>query len=102
MMFGLFISSLCADEVSAAMLGIGSLFPIIILGGIFWPVQSMPHWMQSIVAFLPQTLPVEAMRFILSRGWDVTHFEVVLGFIAIWGWIIVYFMAAVRIFKKYK
>ena len=100
-MFGLFISSLCADEVSAAMIGMGLFFPTIILGGIFWPVQSMPDWMGSIVAFLPQTLPVEAMRLILSREWDVTHFEVVLGFIATWGWIIVYFVAAVRIFNKY-
>ena len=100
-MFGLFISSLCADEVSAAMLGMASFFPIIILGGIFWPVQAMPHWVGSIVAFLPQTLPVKTLRFILFRGWDVTYFEIVLGFIATWGWIIVYFVAAVRIFKKY-
>ncbi|KAH7645562.1 LOW QUALITY PROTEIN: ABC transporter G family member 20 [Dermatophagoides farinae] len=100
-MFGLFISSLCADEVSAAMLGMGSFFPTIMLGGIFWPIQSMPDWMASLAAFLPQTLPVESMRFILSRGWGVEFFEVTLGFIATWGWIIVYLVAAAFIFKKY-
>lgn len=100
-MFGLFISSLCADEVSAAMLGMGSFFPTIMLGGIFWPIQSMPDWMASMAAFLPQTLPVESMRFILSRGWGVEFFEVLLGFIATWGWIIIYLVAAAFIFKKY-
>lgn len=100
-MFGLFISSLCADEVSAAMLGMGSFFPTIMLGGIFWPIQSMPDWMASLAAFLPQTLPVESMRFILSRGWGVEYFEVTLGFIATWGWILVYLVAAAFIFKKY-
>lgn len=100
-MFGLFISSLCADEVSAAMLGMGSFFPTIMLGGIFWPIQSMPDWMASLASFLPQTLPVESMRFILSRGWGVEYFEVVLGFIATWGWIVIYLIAAAFIFKKY-
>ncbi|UXI22784.1 hypothetical protein NH340_JMT08727 [Sarcoptes scabiei] len=100
-MFGLFISSLCADEVSAAMLGMGSFFPTIMLGGIFWPIQSMPDWMASMAAFLPQTLPVESMRFILSRGWGVEYFEVTLGFIATWGWIVIYLIAAAFIFKKY-
>ena len=100
-MFGLFISSLCADEVSAAMLGMGSFFPTIMLGGIFWPIQSMPDWMASLAAFLPQTLPVESMRFILSRGWGIEYFEVVLGFLATWGWIVIYLIAAAFIFKKY-
>lgn len=100
-MFGLFISSLCADEVSAAMLGMGSFFPTIMLGGIFWPIQSMPDWMASMATFLPQTLPVESMRFILSRGWGMEFFEVLLGFIATWGWIAIYLVAATIIFKKY-
>ena len=100
-MFGLFISSLCADEVSAAMLGMGSFFPTIMLGGIFWPIQSMPDWMASFASFLPQTLPVESMRYILSRGWDITYIEVVLGFVATWGWILLYLVAAAFIFKKY-
>jgi ABC-type multidrug transport system ATPase subunit/ABC-type multidrug transport system permease subunit len=100
-MFGLFISSLCADEVSAAMLGMGSFFPTIMLGGIFWPIQSMPDWMASFASFLPQTLPVESMRFILSRGWDISYFEVIIGFIATWGWILIYLIAAAFIFKKY-
>ena len=100
-MFGLFISSMCADEVSAAMLGMGSFFPTIMLGGIFWPIQSMPDWMASLAAFLPQTLPVESMRFILSRGWGIEYFEVVLGFVATWGWITIYLIMSAIIFKRY-
>lgn len=29
------------------------------------------------------------------------YFEVVLGFIATWGWIVIYLIAATFIFKKY-
>lgn len=61
----------------------------------------MPDWMSSLAAFLPQTLPVESMRFILSRGWGMDYFEVVLGFIATSGWIVIYLIAATFIFKKY-
>lgn len=46
-MFGLFISSLCADEVSAAMLGMGSFFPTIMLGGIFWPVCNLTIYQKA-------------------------------------------------------
>jgi ABC-type multidrug transport system permease subunit len=79
----------------------GSFFPTIMLGGIFWPVQSMPDWMSYIAAFLPQTLPVESLRFILSRGWDIFYFEVVLGFLATGAWIIIFLVASTFIFRKF-
>ena len=79
----------------------GLFFPTIMFSGIAWPLQSMPDWIGAIAMFLPQTLPVVAMRYILSRGWDVFYYEVNIGFIATFGWIIVYLLAAVFIFKRY-
>jgi ABC-type multidrug transport system permease subunit len=39
--FGLLISSLCPDEVSALVVGSGVVFPTWMLCGVFWPIESM-------------------------------------------------------------
>ncbi len=43
-------------------------FPMMFLGGVFVPLDSMPAWLQVVARFLPLTYSVEALRMALSGG----------------------------------
>lgn len=99
MAFGLMISALTKEEVSATMLALGSFYPNLLLSGTVWPTQAMPDAMRYFAYMLPQTLPIESLRYILSRGWSITHPEVATGFAVTIVWTTFFLVAAVMIFK---
>lgn len=99
MAFGLMISAMTKEETSATMLALGSFYPNLLLSGTVWPTQAMPDAMRYFSYCLPQTLPIESLRYILSRGWDVTYPEVATGFAVTIGWTVFFLIAAVVIFK---
>jgi huntingtin len=102
MAYGLMISSLCKEENSATMLALGSFYPNLLLSGTVWPVQAMPNFMRYISYVLPQTIPIESMRYILSRGWGPEHIEVAAGFAITLAWTAFFLTAAVLIFRYKK
>ncbi|RWS05622.1 ABC transporter G family member 20-like protein [Dinothrombium tinctorium] len=102
MAFGLMISSICKEENSATMLSLGSFYPNLLLSGTVWPTQAMPVFMRYFSYCLPQTLPIEAMRFILSRGWGMEYIEVTTGFVVTIAWTVFFLTSAVIIFKVKK
>jgi len=102
MAFGLMISAICEEENSATMLALGSFYPNLLLSGTVWPTQAMPQFIRYFSYVLPQTIPIEAMRYILSRGWDLSYGIVALGFGVTIAWIIFFLSAAVIIFKYKK
>lgn len=81
MSFGLFVSSVAADELTATMLALGSFYPNLLLSGTVWPIKAMDDYMRYFSYLLPQTIPIESMRYMISRGWGPDRFEVQLGFI---------------------
>lgn len=99
MAFGLMISAMTKEEVSATMLALGSFYPNLLLSGTVWPTQAMPDAMRYFAYLLPQTLPIESLRYILSRGWDITYPEVATGFAVTIVWTTFFLVAAVVIFK---
>ncbi|KAG9511160.1 ABC transporter G family member 23, partial [Fragariocoptes setiger] len=99
MAFGLMISAMTREETSATMLALGSFYPNLLLSGTVWPTQAMPDAMRYFSYILPQTIPIESLRYILSRGWDITHIEVLAGFLVTNAWITFFLVAAVWIFK---
>ncbi|KAI1287610.1 ABC transporter G family member 20 [Halotydeus destructor] len=102
MAYGLMISAMCKEENSATMLALGSFYPNLLLSGTVWPIQAMPDFMRYISYVLPQTLPIEAMRYILSRGWGPEHKEVAIAFGITIAWTLLFLVSAVIIFKKKK
>jgi len=102
MAYGLMISALCKEENSATMLALGSFYPNMLLSGTVWPIQAMPEFMRYFSYLLPQTIPIEAMRYILSRGWGPEHLEVALGFGITIVWTTFFLLSAVIIFKVKK
>jgi ABC-2 type transport system permease protein len=41
------------------------MFPMMFLGGVFYPIQQMPGFMQTIAQFIPITYAADAMRKII-------------------------------------
>ena len=65
------------DALNTAIAG-ASLF----LGGVLFPVKSMPDWMQVIASLLPFTHALEGMRRAIQTGsgiGDLTHYYLVLS-----------------------
>ena len=102
MEYGLLISSLCESETAATMMALGSFYPNLLLSGTVWPTQAMPDFMRYFSYVLPQTLPIESMRYILSRGWDPSYPEVAIGFAVTIAWTIFFMIATMIAFKRIK
>jgi ABC-type multidrug transport system permease subunit len=96
---GFLIGSFCKEEVEATMLSIAMFFPVVMLSGIMWPLEGMPKGFQYFSYLLPCQLPSEAMRSIISRGWEFSHSHVWPGFASILGWIIVYWAITIFLHK---
>jgi len=43
------------------------VFPMLFLGGVFFPIDSMPNWLQKIAEFLPLTFFSSALREVMTR-----------------------------------
>lgn len=44
------------------------VFPMLFLGGTFFPTSSMPNWLQSVAKFLPLTFFGNSLREIMTKG----------------------------------
>jgi len=102
MEYGLLISSLCESETAATMLALGSFYPNLLLSGTVWPTQGMPDFIRYFSYILPQTLPIESMRYILSRGWDPSYPEVAIGFFVTIVWTMIFMILTILAFRKIK
>jgi ABC-2 type transport system permease protein len=43
-----------------------------LLGGIYYPIEVLPHWAQKLAQFLPITHALEGMRLAILRGYSLT------------------------------
>ncbi|CAG2164461.1 unnamed protein product, partial [Oppiella nova] len=100
LMFGLMISAICPDEIYATTLCIGAFFPTVMMGGIFWPLESMPTGIRYVSQLLPSTLAIESLRNILLRGWGLSHSHVLIGFIMTILWLLFFGINALAFFVK--
>ncbi|OPX60084.1 MAG: ABC-2 family transporter protein [Methanobacterium sp. PtaB.Bin024] len=62
---GILAISMSGDQASGTMIVNLLMFPMIFLGGIFYPLQQMPWFMQDISKFIPLTYAADAMRKII-------------------------------------
>ena len=73
--------------------------PGFFFSGIVWPIESMNVVAQHFANILPLTLPVNALRYILSRGRDM-HFEpIVSDFTVIFAYMAIIAFLTVATFK---
>lgn len=86
MNLGILFSAVCDQETSAIQLALSSVYPNLLLSGIIWPLEAIPTGLQYISKILPMTYATEAMRCIMSRGWDMSYFPVYRGYLVTLGW----------------
>lgn len=65
---GAYVSVAVKEVFEAQTLANFIRFPMIFLGGVFIPVESLPIWLQVVARCLPLTYSVEALRAALSGG----------------------------------
>ncbi len=81
---GVVITSFAKDQETAMMVMMTLMFPMMFLSGVFFPIQQMPWYMQSISKVLPLTYAATALRKVMVLGAGVsvitTELAVLIGF----------------------
>lgn len=65
---GIVLTSIAEDEQTASMIMMTLTMPMMLLSSIFFPIQMMPSFMQTIAYWLPFTYAIDAMRRIMIFG----------------------------------
>ena len=65
---GIVITSFTKDQETAQMLMMTLMFPMMFLSGVFFPIQTMPWYMQDVSKFLPLTYASQALRKVMVLG----------------------------------
>ena len=68
---GILLSASAKNELQAIQFIPLILFPSILLAGLFWPVESIPQFLQPISYCVPLRYGIDAMRSIMLRGWGL-------------------------------
>lgn len=69
---GIVLTSVAEDEQTASMIMMTLTMPMLFLSGIFFPIQMMPGFMQTIAYWLPFTYAIDAIRRIMIFGVALT------------------------------
>jgi ABC-2 type transport system permease protein len=68
---GILLSAGAKNEMQAVQFIPLVLFPSILLAGLFWPVESIPGYLQPLSYIIPLRYGIDAERSIMLRGWGI-------------------------------
>ena len=102
MTYGLLVSSVSQSENMATMLALGTFYPNLLLSGTVWPTEAMHVYIRHFSSILPQTIPIESMRYMITRGWGPSHPQVQSGFIVTFVWVVIFLLSATLVFRHKK
>jgi len=68
---GILLSAGAKNELQAIQFIPLILFPSILLAGLFWPIESIPSYLQPLCYIIPLRYGIDAERSIMLRGWGV-------------------------------
>ncbi len=95
---GIVITSFTKDQETAQMLMMTLMFPMMFLSGVFFPIQQMPWYMQSISKVLPLTYASDALRKVMVLGASVPQISAELIILVAFG--VVMIAIALPVFRK--
>jgi len=99
MCYGLFIACFCDSVLAVSMVALGTFYPVILLSGMIWPIEGMHRYFQSFISYLPLTTPMDGMRSILQRNWDLSTESVYNGFFVATIWAIIFLILSMICIK---
>ncbi|MFS0863602.1 ABC transporter permease [Fredinandcohnia sp. 179-A 10B2 NHS] len=91
---GLVISSYAKSVEQQAALGNLIIISTCMLGGVFWPLEVVPEFMQKIAEFIPQTWAMKGFTEIVARGGTIA--DIVLPVTILMGFAIVFLSLGIR------
>jgi len=95
---GIVITSFTKDQETAQMLMMTLMFPMMFLSGVFFPIQQMPWYMQTISQFLPLTYASDALRKVMVLGAGIPQIASELLILITFG--VVMIAIAVPVFRR--
>jgi ABC-2 type transport system permease protein len=95
--FGLFVAGISNDENSAAPLSNLIVLPQFLVAGTFFPIDSLPTWIQPIVTFLPLAFFNTAIRKITVEGLNFD--SLIPQLIGLTVWAVVAYLLASKTFR---
>jgi ABC-2 type transport system permease protein len=95
---GVVLTSFAKDQETAVMLMTTIMFPMMFLSGVFFPIEQMPWFMQSISKVLPLTYVADALRKVMVLGADIPAITTELSILIVFG--VVMTAIAVPVFKR--
>ncbi len=95
---GIVITSFTKDQETAQMLMMTLMFPMMFLSGVFFPIQQMPWYMQSISQVLPLTYASQALRKVMVLGAGIPAISTELIVLIVFG--VVMIAIAVPVFRR--
>lgn len=95
--FGLLIGGAVKNENQAAALTNLTAFPMMFLSGVFFPSFMMPDWLQTVSGFMPLTPLVEGIRYIITENATLVDVAPQIGMLC--GWLVVVYVAAIKLFR---
>jgi ABC-2 type transport system permease protein len=81
---GFTISGLASTVESVPVFANLIAFPMMFLGGIFFPIDSFPNWLQHIARYLPVTFFADALRSVMNKGATFSDVSPDLGWMLAW------------------
>jgi ABC-2 type transport system permease protein len=95
---GIVLTSLAKDQETATMMMTTLMIPMMFLGGVMFPVQQMPWFMQVISKFLPLTYAADALRKVMVLGAGIPAISTELTILIVFGAVMI--AIAVPVFKR--
>lgn len=68
---GILLSAWAKNELQAVQFIPLIIFPSVLLAGLFWPIESIPKFLQPLSYFIPLRYGIDASRSVMLRGWGV-------------------------------
>ncbi|PIZ00977.1 hypothetical protein COY62_00595 [bacterium (Candidatus Howlettbacteria) CG_4_10_14_0_8_um_filter_40_9] len=97
LIFGLVMSSLAKNVDTVEPMTRAVTMPMMFLGGVFFPIEAMPTWLQPVSRALPLSYMSDALRKVISEGVSLYTIRIDLLVLLVWG--IAGFLIAARTFK---
>jgi len=95
---GIVITSFTKDQETAQMLMMTLMFPMMFLSGVFFPIQTMPWYMQDIAKLMPLTYASQALRKVMVLGAGISAISTELIVLIAFGAIMI--AIAVPVFRR--
>jgi len=97
---GIFLSTFARTELQVIQFIPIVIVPQGLLGGIFWPVETLPDILQPIARVLPVTYAVEALRGVMIKGWGLDDPTLQLDLAVLLGIAAFFVLLAIRTIRR--